>query len=354
MTTEGAAQDRGAAGAARTTALAARHDVLLLDLDGTVYRGREAIPGAPGAIAAARDVGARVTFVTNNAARTPEQVAAQLAAVGVPCQAGDVLTSAQAAARLLSSRVPRGAPVLVVGGEGLAAAVAAEGLQPVARDSHDVAAVVQGWSPDVAWPLLAEGAYALARGVPWVASNTDLTVPTGRGIAPGNGSFVRLLAGVVDRQPDAVAGKPGAEMLLQASAQFGAAHPLVVGDRLDTDIEGAVSAGIPALLVLTGVSKPVDVVMAAPDRRPTYVGIDLTALLHEPSVAIRVGDRWTAGAQAWATVDEGGVLHAGVANGSATVDDLVACAAAVWEATDGGHAPTVSSDLAARLGAIQR
>ena len=139
---------------------------------------------------AARAAGRRLAFVTNNASRTPNQVVLHLLGVGIAAEEAEVLTSAQAGARALARLVPPGSPVLVVGGDGLTAAVVAEGLRPVGSAADGPVGVVQGWFPGLVWPVLAEGAYALATGVPWVATNVDLTLPTSRGVAPGNGSFV--------------------------------------------------------------------------------------------------------------------------------------------------------------------
>jgi HAD superfamily hydrolase (TIGR01450 family) len=328
------------------------HDVLLLDLDGTVYRGRHAIARAPESIAAARADGARATFVTNNAARPPDDVAAQLVAAGIECGPDDVLTSAQAAARILAGRVTGRGKVLVVGGPGLAAALTAEGFEPVDRADDDVVAVAQGWSPDVGWRQLAEGAYALARGVPWIASNVDLTVPTARGIAPGNGSFVQLLARVVRRQPDEVAGKPAAQMMRQAVAAFAARRPLVVGDRLDTDIAGAVAAGLPSLLVLTGVTSPVGLLSAGADERPTYVSADLDGLLRPHRGARPDGGGWLCGT-ARAHVDGAALLQVGAAGPGVEplpLDALVAAAAAAWDAHDHGGSWSSADGVETLLG----
>ena len=185
--------------------LATRHDVALLDLDGVLYVGPDAVPGAPEAVRDAAAAGMRPAYVTNNAARTPATVAAHLREIGVPAADDDVVTSAQAAATLLAARVPAGSPVLVVGGEGLVVAVSERGLQPVHEAGDGVAAVVQGFAPEVGWRLLAEGTYAVAAGLPWIATNMDATVPTPGGRAPGNGLLVGVVAGAAGRSPDAVA-----------------------------------------------------------------------------------------------------------------------------------------------------
>jgi HAD superfamily hydrolase (TIGR01450 family) len=264
------------------TLLAEVYDGTLLDLDGTVHHSGTAIPGAAQALRESAEKHAlRHVYVTNNASRTPEQLVDDLAALGIPTDRAHVFTSAQTAARLLARRLPPSSAVLVVGGPGLTAAVVEAGLRVLDRfdGPEPPVAVVQGWYPGLAWPLLAEGAFALAAGVPWVATNLDLTLPTDRGVAPGNGSFVAALANASGRRPDVVAGKPDPAILLESARQAALRRPLVVGDRLDTDIEGATAAGLDSLLVLTGVTTPGQLIAAPETQRPTHVGADLSALL---------------------------------------------------------------------------
>jgi glycerol 3-phosphatase-2 len=255
------------------------YDVALLDLDGVVYRGAAPVPGAAEAVAAARAGGMRMAFVTNNASRTPAAVVAALAAAGVPATEDEVVTAAQAAAILLTTLVPRDANVLVTGGEGLRVAVAEAGLTVVASAAEAPAAVVQGYAPDLTYADLAEAALAVRAGAVWVASNLDATIPTDRGLLPGNGALVALVATATGRRPDASAGKPERALHDEAVRRSGARRPLVVGDRLDTDVEGANRAGCDSLLVLTGVSDEASLRAAPPERRPTYLGADLSALL---------------------------------------------------------------------------
>lgn len=259
-----------------------RYRALLLDLDGTLYRGHEVIEGAPEALSASGEVAQRLVYVTNNASRAPAVVAAHLAELGFPATADDVVTSAQAAARLLAERLDPGAQVLVVGTDDLAAEVDAVGLRSIRRFNGSApAAVVQGHSPHTAWPDLAEAAYALRADALWVAANTDKTLPNERGLAPGNGAMVAALRAASDREP-VVAGKPYAPLLEDALVRADSRSALVVGDRLDTDIEGANRVGLDALLVLTGVST-LDELREAPDERvPTYVCDSLDALNHAP------------------------------------------------------------------------
>jgi glycerol-1-phosphatase len=321
------------------------YDVALLDLDGVVYLGGAAVGGAIDALTEARRRGMRLAFVTNNASRTPSAIAAQLNRLGVPAEAAEVVTSAQAAARLLAERLPAGAPVLVVGGMGLRIAVRERGLRPVSTALDRPAAVVQGYGPDVDYALLAEGGLAVRAGAWFVASNADLTLPTARGLQPGNGSLVQVIATATGEQP-VVAGKPEPPLHAEAVERTGAKRPLVVGDRLDTDIEGAVRAGADSLLVFTGVSQPADAVLAPARRRPSYLAHDLSGLLEpQPEVTTDGAGKFRCGGwTARLTDGSGGPGGSGGAEGldidgsGAAIDGLRALCAAAWSAG------TVSAD----------
>jgi glycerol-1-phosphatase len=258
--------------------LATTYDVALLDLDGVVYLGGTAIPGAPEALRKAQAEGMRLAYVTNNAFRTPAAVATLLRGMGAPAEAGDVVTSAQAAARLLAERLPAGAPVLVIGGAGLRIAVRERGLRPVSTAADKPTAVVQGYAPGIAYSALAEGGIAVAAGALFVATNADVTLPTVRGLGPGNGSLIRVIATATGVEP-IVAGKPEIPLQHESVLRTGAKRPLVIGDRLDTDILGAHRVGTDSLLVFTGVADAAEAVLAAPDQRPTYIADDLNGLL---------------------------------------------------------------------------
>ena len=177
--------------------------------------------------------------------------------------------------------------MLAVGGAGVATALREAGLRPVlpaeaARERVD--AVLQGYGPAVTASDLAEAAYAVEGGATWVATNTDGTLPTDRGVAPGNGSLVAAVERAVGHPPHLVAGKPAPPLYLLCAQRLDlpADRVLAVGDRLDTDIEGAVAAGMDSLLVLTGVDDLRACLDAPPQRRPTWVAPDLRALLADP------------------------------------------------------------------------
>ncbi len=285
-----------------TSALVDGYSGLVCDLDGVVYRGGHAVPGAADALARARHQDLGVVFATNNASRPPEQVAETLTGLGVPADAAQVLTSSMVGARLLASRLPAGAAVLAIGGEGVPAALRSVGLTPIepsasAGGPRRVDAVLQGYGAGVCASDLAEAAYAVQRGAQWIATNDDRTLPTDRGLAPGNGTLVAAVRETVEQDPEVV-GKPGPLMYEQAAADLGAgtSRILAVGDRLETDIAGAHAAGMDALHVLTGVHGPADLV-AAPERlRPRFVATDLRALFEPYERPAPLGDgRWAAG-----------------------------------------------------------
>ncbi|MGA5436785.1 HAD hydrolase-like protein [Streptomyces cellulosae] len=327
-------------------ALSEAYDTALLDLDGVVYAGGEAIDHAVPSLAAARDGGMRLAYVTNNALRTPDAVAAHLTELGIPAQAGDVITSAQAVARLIADQVPQGSRVLVVGGEGLRVALRERGLVPVESADDDPAAVVQGYGgPELPWGRFAEASYAVARGVPWFASNTDLTIPSGRGIAPGNGAAVEVVRIATGAEPQ-VAGKPLPPMHRETILRTGAERPLVVGDRLDTDIEGAFNGGVDSLLVLTGVTDGAQLLSAPPHHRPTYVDADLRGLLTGQPEVVEEGGAFRCGG--WTAAAGAGRLE--LEGDGAPLDGLRALCAAAWTAA-GEEACGLDAEKAlARLG----
>ncbi len=264
--------------------LVARYAALVCDLDGVVYRGPSAVPHA---VEVLGTLDVPVLYATNNASRSPADVAAHLRDLGLTCAPEAVATSSQAGAWLLADRLPAGSAVLAVGGAGVATALAEAGLQPVLpadAATVGVEAVLQGYGPDVTASDLAEAAYAVQAGATWVATNTDGTLPTDRGVAPGNGSLVAAVERAVGTPPHLVAGKPGPPLYLLCAQRLDLppGRLLAIGDRLDTDIEGAVAAEMDSLLVLTGVDDLRACLDAPAHRRPTWVAPDLRALLAEP------------------------------------------------------------------------
>jgi glycerol 3-phosphatase-2 len=305
--------------------LAAHYDGLLLDLDGTVYRGQQAVPHAREAlVAATAAANLRVLYVTNNASRSAVDVAEHLRELGFSASTDDVVTSAQAAVRLLAARVPARSKVFVVGTKALVDEVRAVGLLPVTSADAAPAAVVQGHSPATDWSMLAEAALAIRAGAVWVAANLDATLPTERGLLPGNGSMVAALRTATGQVP-VVAGKPERPLMDDAVERGRLLRPLAVGDRLDTDVAGAYAAGLDSLLVLTGVSTVFDLVAAPAALRPTYLGADLRVLTAEVD-ALRIEDK-----PGWLVTVEDGTLTVECSDVAAdVVDGARAVVASAW------------------------
>lgn len=307
--------------------LAERYDLFVFDLDGVVYVGSDAVVGAARAIGRLHERRLPVAYATNNASRRAPAVAELLTGLGIPASAPEVVTSAQATAAVLAQRLPAGGRVLVVGADALAAELSDVGLSPVTSAADAPLAVAQGFGPQVSWVQLAEATVAIRAGALWVATNPDRTLPSPRGPLPGNGALVAALSTAVDRVPDLVIGKPGNALFEQAVRERGATRPLVIGDRLDTDIEGANRAGMDSLLVLTGVARPLDVVAAVPGQRPTYLAADLDGLF-DRAAAVPVRD---VGAGRDVCREPDGTLVAGGGDAD-PMGTLRALCAAAWEA----------------------
>ena len=313
------------------------HDLAMLDLDGVVYIGGVAIPHVSERIELARQAGLKIAFVTNNAARSPEQVAQHLNKLGISAVATDVVTSAQAASRVLLDRFGAGARIANLGGPGLEAALAEAGLIAVSIDD-EADAIVSGYGPELRWKHIMKAAVRIRAGLPWVASNTDYTIPTADGIAPGHGVLVETLARFTGVTPT-VAGKPEPPLLLETIRRVEGARPLMVGDRLDTDIEGAINVDVPSLLVLTGVTDLSELVAATAGQRPTYLSPDLSGLL-EPHPAPAMDDGVTV-LGGWRGRVEDGQLR--ITGEGATADWWRVAAVAGWTHLDAhGTAADVS------------
>lgn len=253
-------------------------DLLLADLDGVVYRGSKPIPHAVESFNAIQDAGTPIGYITNNASRTDAAVAEQLSGLGLRVRPEEIVTSPQAAIRMLREEAPAGSLILVVGGDGIIHELERAGYRTTRSADDEPDAVMQGFAPHVGWEQLAEASFALARrDIPWIATNQDWTIPVERGIAPGNGTLVAAVHTAVQRMPK-VAGKPETPIFEEAAERFGARQPVFVGDRLDTDIKGARRAGMRSVLVLTGVDRPKQVLAAAPDEQPDYIIEDLRGL----------------------------------------------------------------------------
>jgi HAD superfamily hydrolase (TIGR01450 family) len=290
---------------ARGEDLATAYDLLMFDLDGVVYMDGQAVPQAEPSIASARAAGAHIAFITNNASRTPAQVADHLTELGIEATSADVVTSSQAAARLIRDAHGKGAPIAVLGTDGLLEALGEAGLQPVDVEAEDAVAIVSGYAPEVRWKVVMRAAVRIRNGLPWFATNIDPTLPTGEGPAPGHGALVDLISRFAGVDP-VVAGKPERALFDETLRRVGGEHPLMVGDSLHTDIRGAHAAGVDSLLVMTGVTDLAGLVAAEKDQRPRWIGSDLRALGRPGQAATRDGDEWHA-EDWWSTLQNGRV-----------------------------------------------
>ena len=326
------------------------HDLVMFDLDGVVYVGSDVIDGVAEKVDRIRASGRHVAFVTNNAARTPDQVSEKLVGMGVHAEPADVVTSAQAAARVLADAHGAGARILMLGGDGLRAALVEAGLEPV-EDPDGAVAVASGYGPDVRWRDIMRVASLVRDGLPYVASNADMTIPTAYGLAPGHGVLVQTITGFAGVEAT-VAGKPEKPLMEETVLRVGGDRPIMVGDRLDTDIEGAHAIGVPSLLVLTGVTWLAELASAGPELRPTYISPDLAGLF-EPHPAPAVdGSRAELGGWSGTVVD--GRLE--VVGAGSDADWWRVAATACWVHLDDAGEPadvtdTVPPGPARRLGA---
>ncbi|MHB8186339.1 MAG: HAD-IIA family hydrolase [Dermatophilaceae bacterium] len=364
-------RDIGAAGnspmdgiATATGTLIEAYDGIVSDLDGVVYRGHRAVPHAVQSLLSALSAGVRIVYATNNASRTPAEVSGHLGDLGLPGTGARVVTSAQAAARLVAKRCPAGCRVLAVGGPGVALALEDAGFLAVSpqqsRSGEPVVAVVQGYGANVGWADLAEIAYAVHAGAFWVATNVDITLPTDRGLAPGNGALVAAVRSAVGVDPVTV-GKPNPPLYELSASVLGTdiGRTLAIGDRLDTDIAGATAVGMDSLFVFGGVHGWADLAGAEPAARPRYVATDLRSLHRVYAETAQDGadaSRWMCG-EAWARVSAAGELV--VAQGGAVNERVRAALRAVWDARDrrsstidplGGDGAALSRELDLAVG----
>jgi len=254
--------------------LADAYDCLLFDLDGVLYRGDAVVPGAPETLDELRGSGARPVFLTNNSSRTPEQVVVTLGGFGIGARPEEVVTSALATAELLAQR--GGGRAFVVGQEGVRRALADAGIEVVDGEPERADLVVVGFDGHVTYERLKTACLLVQRGARLVATNPDASYPAADGLWPGAGALLAVITTTTGAEPEIV-GKPFAPLFEAARRRGGGGRPLVIGDRLDTDIEGAARLGWDSMLVLTGVSTRHEAETTGP--RPTFVADDVRALL---------------------------------------------------------------------------
>ncbi|WP_210602511.1 HAD-IIA family hydrolase [Brevibacterium oceani] len=261
-------------------------DCVLFDLDGVVYHGPRAIDGAVDGINWLHDHAIPVNYVTNNATRTPETVADHISRIGIDTSTDEVTTSAQVLAERLAERFGKGARIHLIGTTGLRTALDAASLEITDSADANPVAVAQGLDPHIDYDTIVRACEIIRSGAEWWASNPDYSLLTDTGKVPGNGAFVELMARLTDTEP-VIVGKPAPHMMEFAADRLGARRPLMVGDRLNTDIEGGNAAGIDTALVLTGIHDIHDALRAEPERRPTFILPNLRSL---PAL-ITAGDR---------------------------------------------------------------
>ena len=260
-------------------ALVDRYAGVVFDVDGVLLRLLQPIDGAAESLAALRQRGTAVAFVTNNASRTSAQVADTLHAAGIAADAAQVITSSTAAAQLLEP----GTRCLVIGMDGLRTALADRGCETV-TEPDEADAVVVGWQIDLHWDDLRRATLAIARGARFLGTNADRSYPAPEGPWPGNGATLAALATATGRQPE-IAGKPSPALFRAAAERLPAGPLLMVGDRPETDLDGAAALGWDTALVLTGVTSAIEAAAVRP--RPTWVLHDLRALFDDAPLAPR-------------------------------------------------------------------
>lgn len=322
------------------------YDTALFDLDGVIYLGQLAVPAAAPTCAELSAGGTRLGFVTNNASRTPEVVAEHLVELGVAATSTDIVTSAQAVARLVAERVQPGDPVLVLGAPALVdEVVATSGARPVSSADDNPVAVVQGLAPSMTWDDLCEATVAIHRGATWFAANTDTTRPTDRGNLPGCGAAVAALRLAVGIDP-IVAGKPFQPLMRAALDRLGSSRAIFVGDRFDTDIAGAVAVSIDSLFVFSGAHGLGDLLAAGRDRRPSHIGADVAALLLPPRRAVARDGAVHCGSASVREVGGRFEVTGPTATAQEWLDATWALALSCWNAADSGRTVDAAAAVA--------
>lgn len=334
---------------ASNSPLASAYDLALLDLDGVVYLLQEPIPESAATVSALAGLGCEPVFVTNNASRSPETVAEAMRGMDIPAQADQVVTSAQVVAAGIVQQAGPDAAVLVVGSDALRAAVEEEGLE-ITADPKAADAIAFGLTPSVTWRDLADATIAARNGAFWAVANLDATLPTPHGPLPGMGAMVGTVATALGRGPDLAAGKPERPIYEAALARRKGGRAIMVGDRPESDIEGANSVGIDSLLVFTGVVAPIQALALPPERRPTHLGWSIGALT-ETHPEVRLGDS-AAECGGWTAALDGGELV--LTGDGAEMDGWRALCEMAWTGADQGRydperAPLAGSEAAGKL-----
>ena len=247
---------------------------LIVDMDGVLWHGSKGLPGLTTFFDFLREREIEFTLATNNASKRPEQYVEKLTGFGVEMSMDRILTSAQATAAYLADVASAGAPVHVIGMEGIREALAEEGFELVEEDADYV---VVGWTVDLTWQRLAAATLQIRAGAEFIGTNPDPTFPSEAGLVPGNGAILAALEAATGIEPQVV-GKPSPWLYREAMRRMGAQPETtaVVGDRLSTDILGGFNAGILTILLLSGVTSEAE--LTSSSIQPDLVYDDLEAL----------------------------------------------------------------------------
>lgn len=241
-----------------------------LDLDGTVYRGIEAVPESAAFVSRLQEKGIEPFYVTNNASMTQQQLADKLAHFGINAPHSHIMSSAIAAAKYIKHWYP-GKNVYMIGSDGLGEALAQEGIKRVAEDA-DI--VLMGIDRNINYEKLATACLEIRKGAIFLSTNRDLAFPSEKGLVPGNGAFTTLVAASTGVEPVYI-GKPEMHMLEAIQLEFGydKSEMVMIGDNYDTDIQAGIRFGIDTVHVNTGVTLMEDVLEK--EVKPTYAIEDL-------------------------------------------------------------------------------
>ncbi len=316
-------------------------DGAMVDLDGVCYHGDQVYAPGPDALATASKNGMILGYVTNNASRSAQEVADKLDSMGYDVDSAEVTTSAMDLVVDIKQKLAPGSTILVVGAESLRELVAKAGFEVVTEAVPTVTAVVQGLATDIGWEQLSEAAYAINNGAEYFATNLDASMSTERGAALGNGALVAVVMRATGTRPTA-SGKPNAEIFTRTAERLGISRGLVVGDRLSTDIVGAIAARTAVMHVLTGVSTARDVVTADRGSRPSFLAIGIEGIneAHPRPTHHRDGT-WTCGVSQPVKIDRRGNIFineipivAGAPAVTMNLDTYRALAAAAWDYND--------------------
>ena len=252
---------------------------LIIDMDGVLWRENAPIGDLPAIFQRIRERGLRFVFATNNGSRTPRQYLEKLAEFGVEVEPWQVITSALGVAQMLKGKLPAGASVFVIGGDGVKAALQEQGFTIASVETAETAqAVVMGVDREINFAKMSEATLLVRRGVPFFATNPDKTFPTPRGEIPGAGAWISVIVTATGVEP-VYAGKPFPFLMEMALERLGTKREetLVVGDRLETDIAAGQAVGCPTALVLSGVSTRTQGEAWSP--RPDLIVEDLETLV---------------------------------------------------------------------------